>query len=61
MHIHGIIFFIIMVLGAVLNFSAKKICEKYFPGNIENMLLKLKLSGLALVFLGVILLMIFGK
>ena len=60
MHIHGIIFFVIMVLGAALNFSSRKICEKYFAKS-DEMLLKLKLTGLFLVFAGVILLMIFGK
>ena len=61
MRIHAIVFFTIMVLGAILNFSARKICEKYFAESCEQSMLKMKLTGLFLVLAGVILLMIFGK
>ena len=61
MSVRGTIFFAIMVIGAVVNFASGKICEKYFTENSMAIQLRLKLAGLALVIIGVVLLMIFGK
>lgn len=56
MGIKGIIFMVIALAGVIVNFSSRRICEKF--GGSE---LKIKLYALAAVFIAVTLLMIFGK
>lgn len=56
MGIKGIIFIGIALLGVIVNFSSRRISEKY--GISE---LKVKLSALVTVFIAITLLMIFGK
>lgn len=56
MGIKGIIFILIAAVGAVINFSSRRIAEKF---NISE--LKIKLAALAVVLVSITLLMIFGK
>ena len=56
MSIKGIIFITFAVLGAILNFSAKRVSEKT---KLEE--LTLKVISLVIVLISVILLFVFGK
>lgn len=56
MTIKGIIFIFIALVGVVINFTSRRISGKF---NISE--LKIKLTALALVFVSITLLMIFGK
>ena len=56
MGIKGIIFITVALLGLILNFSSRFVSGKT---NISE--LKIKLTALAVVFISVLLLFIFGK
>lgn len=56
MSIRGIIFLTIAVLGAILNYAARPLGEKF-----EVSPLKLKVAGLIIVLISVSLIFIFGK
>lgn len=56
MSIKGIIFIALAVTGAMLNFSSKRISEKFSVSE-----LKVKITALIIVVLSVILLFVFGK
>lgn len=59
MSLKGIIFLIIAAAGAFLNIFSRKIAS--IKDGDESFLLKIKISALLLVVIGVSLLMIFGK
>lgn len=56
MGIKGIIFIALAVIGAVLNFSSKRIFEKFSVSE-----LKIKITALVIVIVSIALLFIFGK
>lgn len=59
MSLKGIIFLIIAMAGVFMNIFSRKIARK--KDGDESFLLKIKITALLLVVIGVSLLMIFGK